>query len=34
MDALRELDLTYYYVKKVLNGELDSIEGYTFVRCT
>lgn len=34
IDALRELDLTYYYVHKVLNGELESIEGYTFVRCT
>ena len=33
MDALRDLDLTYYYVHKVLNGELDSIEGYTFVKC-
>jgi hypothetical protein len=33
MDALRDLDLTYYYVHKVLNGELSSIEGYTFVRC-
>lgn len=33
IDALRELDLTYYYVNKVLNGELASIEGYTFIRC-
>lgn len=33
IDALRDLDLTYYYVHKVLNGELDSIEGYTFVKC-
>ena len=33
IDALRELDLTYYYVHKVLNGEIPSIEGYTFVRC-
>ena len=33
IDALRELDLTYYYVNKVLNGELPFIEGYTFVRC-
>ena len=33
MDALRDLDLTYYYVHKVLNGELESIEGYTFVKC-
>lgn len=33
MDALRDLDLTYYYVNKVLNGELNEINGYTFVRC-
>lgn len=33
MDALRDLDLTYYYVHKVLNGEIPSINGYTFVSC-
>lgn len=33
MDALRDLDLTYYYVHKVLDGELESIDGYTFVKC-
>jgi len=33
MDALRELDLTYYYVNRVLNGEIDSINGYTFKNC-
>ena len=33
IDALRELNLTYYYVNKVLNGEMTSVEGYTFVRC-
>ena len=34
VEALRELDLTYYYVKRVLNGEIESIDGYFFVRCT
>lgn len=33
IDALRDLDLTYYYVKRVLSGEIPSIEGYTFVKC-
>lgn len=33
IEALRELDLTYYYVKKVLDGDLESIDGYVFVRC-
>lgn len=32
-DALRDLDLTYYYVNRVLNGEIDEINGYFFVRC-
>ena len=34
MDALRDLDLTYYYVHRVLNGTIPSIDGYTFVKCT
>lgn len=33
VDALRDLDLTYYYVNRVLNGILPSIGGYFFVRC-
>ena len=33
IDALRDLDLTYYYVHRVLIGEIPSIEGYTFVKC-
>lgn len=33
IEALRDLDLTYYYVKKVLKGELPSVNGYTFVAC-
>ena len=33
MDALRELGLTYYYVHKVLDGEIDSVNGYKFVDC-
>ena len=33
IDALRDLDLTYYYVHRILSGKLDSIDGYTFVRC-
>lgn len=33
IDALRDLDLTYYYVNRVLNGTIPSIDGYTFVKC-
>lgn len=33
IDALRDLDLTYYYVNRVLNGIIPSINGYTFVKC-
>ena len=33
VDALRDLDLTYHYVYRVLNGEIPSINGYYFVRC-
>jgi hypothetical protein len=32
-DAMRELDLTYYYIRKVLDGEMSSVNGYAFVRC-
>ena len=34
IDALRDLDLTYYYVHRVLNGDIPSIDGYTFVKCS
>lgn len=33
IDALRDLNLTYYYVHKVLNGELESVNGYFFIKC-
>ena len=33
IDALRDLGLTYYYIHKVLNGEIESINGYKFVKC-
>jgi hypothetical protein len=33
VDAMRDLDLTYHYVYKVLDGEIPSINGYFFVRC-
>jgi hypothetical protein len=32
-DAMRELDLSYYYVNRVLNGIIPHIEGYVFKRC-
>ena len=33
LDAIRDLDLTYYWIDKVLNGELPSVDGYYFERC-
>ncbi len=33
MDALRDLGLTYYYVHKVMDGEIEAIDGYRFVKC-
>lgn len=33
MDALRDLDLSYYYVHRVLDGKITSIDGFRFVRC-
>jgi hypothetical protein len=30
---MRELDLSYYYVNRVLNGIIPHIEGYVFKRC-
>lgn len=32
IDALRELDLSYYYVNRVLEGKIPHINGYVFVK--
>lgn len=34
LDAIRELDLTYYWVNRVLEGKIPEVEGYYFEKCT
>lgn len=34
LDCLRDLDLTYYWVNRVLDGKIDSVNGFYFERCT
>lgn len=32
-DAIRDLNMTYFHIKKVIDGELNSYDGYRFVKC-